>query len=62
MIVDTVPTGWLCPRCKRIWSPDVLFCDCDPGKSEEAPPKPRTVLIGVLPVTTTWYETRSEHD
>lgn len=24
-----IPQGWLCPRCKRIVSPFVGYCDCE---------------------------------
>lgn len=24
-----IPQGWLCPRCKRIVSPFVNYCDCE---------------------------------
>jgi len=27
----TKPTGWLCPRCKKVNAPDVKQCDCEPG-------------------------------
>lgn len=25
--------GWICPRCKRVWAPAVLECDCKPEES-----------------------------
>ena len=21
--------GWKCPRCRRIWNPDIKSCDCE---------------------------------
>jgi hypothetical protein len=24
------PTGWICPRCGKVWGPNVLGCTCDP--------------------------------
>jgi hypothetical protein len=24
----SIPRGWLCPRCGRVWAPHVDFCDC----------------------------------
>ena len=60
MIVENTPIGWLCPRCKRVWSPDVLFCDCTPKEDAPSLKPPATVMIGVLPVAAAWYATRTE--
>lgn len=26
---EQIPQGWLCPRCKRIVSPFVSYCECE---------------------------------
>lgn len=26
--VSVARQGWQCPACKRIWNPDVQYCDC----------------------------------
>jgi hypothetical protein len=40
-----VPTGWQCPICKRILSPNTPFCNCltDPPKEED---KKDTPILG----------------
>lgn len=25
------PTGWECPRCQKIWSPQIITCECEPN-------------------------------
>lgn len=27
---QTIPTGWVCPRCQKVHSPYYTFCDCQP--------------------------------
>jgi uncharacterized OB-fold protein len=51
-----IPLGWLCPRCGRIWAPDVRTCDCqaEPETKQSASPVVR-VVIDARP----WYETRA---
>lgn len=30
-------TGWLCPRCNKVNSPDVMKCDCVPDLVPQLP-------------------------
>jgi hypothetical protein len=33
-----MPTGWVCPRCEKIWAPSVSECSCSPvSGSAETP-------------------------
>jgi hypothetical protein len=33
-----VMTGWVCPRCEKVWAPSTPGCDCLPaGNSGELP-------------------------
>lgn len=41
--------GWQCPRCGRIWSPDVERCDCI---ENNLMPLPMTRLIDLSPYIT----------
>jgi hypothetical protein len=27
------PTGWICPRCGRVWNPAAMTCICEPRPS-----------------------------
>lgn len=36
--VQLAPVGWVCPRCGKIWAPDIKQCDCKP------PQLPHTVV------------------
>ena len=27
--------GWQCPLCKRVWSPDIHYCDCQKHQDTE---------------------------
>lgn len=29
-VLYPIPTGWLCPRCNKVWGPSVRECDCKP--------------------------------
>lgn len=41
---NNIREGWICPKCKKIKSPDVKSCDCNKNEQKDVDKDTRQLL------------------
>lgn len=54
-----IPMGWMCPLCRRVWSPDVHVCTCRLTEPQPEPDDDDPTLVPQVGYFPRWVETRT---